>query len=300
MNKKIVLTLMALSLAFLPLAAQKVQVSGTVLDESGQAIIGAGVMEAGTLNGTVTGIDGSYALTVSSAKASIEASFMGYVTEVAQVGNRNRIDFVLREDNTVLDEVMVIGYGTVKKKDLTGSIANVDGGKLANIQAAGVTQTLQGSMPGVQVTRTSGLPGAGATIRVRGITTIGDSDPLIIVDGVPVGSLDDVDVDAIENITVLKDAASAAIYGARASAGVVLVTTKRAKAGQLSIDYNGSFSLMQRTAHPQQVSVTKPSGTTPACRPAARTSSMSRVSSTATSPTTPSIRTAIRSRTGMR
>ena len=257
MNKKISLTLMALSLAFLPLAAQKVQVSGTVLDESGQAIIGAGVLEAGTLNGTVTGIDGSYVLTVSSAKASVEASFMGYVTETVPVGNRNRIDFVLKEDNTVLDEVMVIGYGTVKKKDLTGSIANVDGGKLANIQAAGVAQTLQGSMPGVQVTRTSGLPGAGATIRVRGITTIGDSDPLIIVDGVPVSSLDDVDVDAIENITVLKDAASAAIYGARASAGVLLVTTKRAKTGQLSIDYNGSFSLMQRTAHPIQVSATR-------------------------------------------
>ena len=257
MNKRFVLTLLALCLAFLPLAAQKVQVSGTVLDESGQAIAGAGVLEAGTLNGTVTDIDGNYSLSVSSSKASLEVSFMGFITEVIPVGSRSRIDVVLREDATVLDEVMVIGYGTVKKKDLTGSIANVDGGKLATIQAAGVSQTLQGSMPGVQVTRTSGLPGAGATIRVRGITTIGDSDPLIIVDGVPVSSLDDVDVDAIDNITVLKDAASAAIYGARASAGVLLVTTKRAKTGQLHIDYNGSFSLMSRTAHPKQVSVTR-------------------------------------------
>ena len=257
MNKRFVLTLMALCLAFLPLAAQTVQVSGTVLDESGQAIAGAGVLEAGTLNGTVTDVDGNYSLSVSSPKASLEVSFMGFVTEVIPVGTRSRIDVVLKEDSTVLDEVMVIGYGTVKKKDLTGSIAAVDGGKIATIQAAGLSQALQGSMPGVQVTRTSGLPGASATIRVRGITTIGDSDPLIIVDGVPVSSLDDVDVDAIENITVLKDAASAAIYGARASAGVLLVTTKRAKTGQLHIDYNGSFSLMSRTAHPKQVSVTR-------------------------------------------
>ena len=248
---------MALCLAFLPLAAQTVQVSGTVLDESGQAIAGAGVLEAGTLNGTVTDVDGNYSLSVSSPQASLEVSFMGFVTEVIPVGTRSRIDVVLKEDSTVLDEVMVIGYGTVKKKDLTGSIAAVDGGKIATIQAAGLSQALQGSMPGVQVTRTSGLPGASATIRVRGITTIGDSDPLIIVDGVPVSSLDDVDVDAIENITVLKDAASAAIYGARASAGVLLVTTKRAKTGQLHIDYNGSFSLMSRTAHPKQVSVTR-------------------------------------------
>ena len=257
MNKRFVLTLMALCLAFLPLAAQTVQVSGTVLDESGQAIAGAGVLEAGTLNGTVTDVDGNYSLSVSSPQASLEVSFMGFVTEVIPVGTRSRIDVVLKEDSTVLDEVMVIGYGTVKKKDLTGSIAAVDGGKIATIQAAGLSQALQGSMPGVQVTRTSGLPGASATIRVRGITTIGDSDPLIIVDGVPVSSLDDVDVDAIENITVLKDAASAAIYGARASAGVLLVTTKRAKTGQLHIDYNGSFSLMSRTAHPKQVSVTR-------------------------------------------
>ena len=257
MNKRFVLTLMALCLAFLPLAAQTVQVSGTVLDESGQAIAGAGVLEAGTLNGTVTDVDGNYSLSVSSPQASLEVSFMGFVTEVIPVGTRSRIDVVLKEDSTVLDEVMVIGYGTVKKKDLTGSIAAVDGGKIATIQAAGLSQALQGSMPGVQVTRTSGLPGASATIRVRGITTIGDSDPLIIVDGVPVGTINDVDVDAIENITVLKDAASASIYGARASAGVILITTKRAKEGHMSIDYNGSFSMLTRTRHPEQVSPTR-------------------------------------------
>ncbi len=234
-------------------AQGKVTVSGTVLDESGLAVIGAGVIEQGTLNGTTTSIDGSYSLTVSSEKAVLEISFVGYETQLIPVGKRNRIDVVLREDAKLLDEVVVVGYGTVKKKDLTGAVANVDGGKLAAIQSTGLAQSLQGSMPGVQVTRTSGLPGADATIRVRGITTIGDSSPLLIADGVPVSSLAEVDVDNIDNITILKDAASASIYGARAAAGVVLITTKRAKEGQLSIDYNGSYSMNFRTTAPKQV-----------------------------------------------
>ena len=258
MAKRIILTLLALTLGLGTAFAQgKVTVKGTVLDKEGQSVIGAGVVERGTLNGTTTGSDGSYELTVSSSNAELEFSFVGYETQVVPVGNRSRIDVVLEEDAKLLDEVLVIGYGTVKKKDLTGAVANVDGNKISSIQATGLTQALQGSMPGVQVTRTSGLPGASATIRVRGITTIGDSDPLIIVDGVPVGSLDDVDVDAIDNITVLKDAASASIYGARASGGVILVTTKRAKPGQLHIDYNGSYSILSRTTHPIQVSPTR-------------------------------------------
>ena len=258
MEKRIILTLLALTLGLGTAFAQgKVTVKGTVLDKEGQSVIGAGVVERGTLNGTTTGSDGSYELTVSSSNAELEFSFVGYETQVVPVGNRSRIDVVLEEDAKLLDEVLVIGYGTVKKKDLTGAVANVDGNKISSIQATGLTQALQGSMPGVQVTRTSGLPGASATIRVRGITTIGDSDPLIIVDGVPVGSLDDVDVDAIDNITVLKDAASASIYGARASGGVILVTTKRAKPGQLHIDYNGSYSILSRTTHPIQVSPTR-------------------------------------------
>lgn len=234
-------------------AQGKVTVSGTVLDESGLAVIGAGVVEQGTLNGTTTSIDGSYSLTVSSENAVLEISFVGYETQLVTVDKRNRIDVILREDAKLLDEVVVVGYGTVKKKDLTGAVANVDGGKLAAIQSTGLAQSLQGSMPGVQVTRTSGLPGADATIRVRGITTIGDSSPLLIADGVPVSSLAEVDVDNIDNITILKDAASASIYGARAAAGVVLITTKRAKEGQLSIDYNGSYSMNFRTTAPKQV-----------------------------------------------
>ncbi len=258
MTKKLILTLSALLFGALVLSAQKpVKVTGTVLDKDGLSVIGAGVVEKGTLNGTTTDVDGRYTLTVSSAKAVLEISFVGYETFETTVGNRERIDVILQEDSKLLDEVVVIGYGTVKKKDLTGAVAAVDGNKISAIQSAGLAQALQGSMPGVQVTRTSGLPGASATIRVRGITTIGDSDPLLIADGVPVSSLAEVDVDAIENITVLKDAASASIYGARAAAGVVLITTKRAKEGHLSIDYNGSFSINRRTAAPKQVDVVR-------------------------------------------
>ena len=269
-------------------AQQKFQVSGTVLDENGVSVIGAGVMEKGTTNGAITDIDGKYVLTVSSANAVLEVSFVGYTTETAPVNGRAVIDFILKEDSTVLDEVMVIGYGTVKKKDLTGSVANVDGTKIANMQSMSVAQAIQGTMPGVEVTRTSGLPGAGATIRVRGITTINNSSPLVVIDGIPMGGMSDVDADAIESITVLKDAASAAIYGSRAAAGVILITTKRAKEGNLSIDYNGS-SWNSRT---------RPSGTMPVTTPATTTSSTRSPSSITTTPTTPLIPTTIQFRIG--
>lgn len=247
-----------LSLCALSLTAQaQIRISGTVADKDGAPVIGAGIVERGTPNGTVSDNDGKFMISVSSDKAVLEISCIGYLNAAVPVSGRSRIDIVLEDDNRLLDEVVVIGYGTVKKKDLTGAISNVDGNKIAALQGVGLSQALQGSMPGVEVTRTSGLPGAGATIRVRGITTIGDSDPLVIVDGVPVSTINDVDVDAIENITVLKDAASASIYGARASAGVILITTKRAKEGQLHIDYNGSFSMLTRTRHPEQVSPTR-------------------------------------------
>lgn len=251
--KKFLISFLALALTGLTALAQ-VKVSGTVRDAEGSPVIGAGVIEKGTVNGTVTDASGNYALSVSSRNVVLEFTCIGYETVEETVGNRKTIDVVLDEDSKLLEEVVVIGYGTVKKKDLTGSISNVDGGKIAAIQGVGLSQALQGSMSGVQVTRTSGLPGAGATIRVRGVTTIGDSDPLVIVDGVPVSTINDVDVDAIENITVLKDAASASIYGARASAGVILIQTRRAKEGHMSIDYNGSFSMLTRTRHPEQVS----------------------------------------------
>ena len=252
MLKRIFLFLATIAVGTWTVSAQ-VKVSGTVLDKDGLPVIGAGVVEQGTRNGDVTGLDGNFSLTVQSGQSVLEITCIGYETAHITVGTRSRIDVVLQDDSKILDEVLVIGYGAVKKKDLTGAVANVDGGRLADRQSQSLAQALQGSMPGVQVTRTSGLPGAGATIRVRGVTTIGDSDPLVIVDGVPVSNINDVDVDAIDNINVLKDAASASIYGARASAGVILITTKRAKKGQVKFDYNGNYGVVSRTTHPTMV-----------------------------------------------
>ncbi len=159
MKKQILITLLFLALGTLALSAQNgVKVTGTVLDKDGLAVIGAGVLEQGTLNGAVTDADGQYSIQVASANSVLEFSCIGYQTVAETVGSRKVIDIILEDDNKLLDEVVVIGYGTVKKKDLTGAIANVDGGKLSAIQGVGLSQALQGSMPGVQVTRTSGLP----------------------------------------------------------------------------------------------------------------------------------------------
>ena len=186
--------------------------TGKIVTEDGQSVIGAGVVEKGTSNGTSTDIDGKFTITVSK-DAILTVSCIGYVDNEVIVGDRNNLEIVVLEDKRLLEEAVVIGYGTVKKKDLTGAVANIAGDKL-NLQTTSLT-----GPPGLNARcpshRTSGLPGAGATIRVRGITTIGDSNPLIIVDGIPVTSINDVDVDDIENINVLKDAASASIYGAR-------------------------------------------------------------------------------------
>jgi TonB-linked SusC/RagA family outer membrane protein len=232
------------------LQAQERTISGVVRDAGGEPIIGANIVEKKTSNGTVSDIDGNFSLNVGS-DAVLQISYIGYLTREVNTSGRTSFDIVLQEDAHALDEVIVVGYGTVRKVDLSGSVASVSGEQLAAVRSTSVSQALQGSMPGVQVTRSNSLPGASATIRVRGVTTIGDSDPLIIVDGVP-GSLS-MDVDDIESISVLKDAASASIYGARAASGVIIVTTKRAKDGMLNIDYSGSMGFVTPSAFPGTV-----------------------------------------------
>ncbi|MDR1122199.1 MAG: TonB-dependent receptor, partial [Dysgonamonadaceae bacterium] len=218
------------------------------VDVTGEPVIGASVIEKETTNGAITDIDGKFSIAVPEGVV-LQISYIGYTTQEITVVKGNHLNIVMEEDTKTLDELIVIGYGTIKKADLTGAVANVGGEKLSNIQATSVSQALQGTMPGVQITRSGSMPGDGATIRVRGITTIGTSDPLILVDGVP-GSLNAMDVDDIESISVLKDASSASIYGARASAGVILVTTKRAKDGSLNIDYSGTLGFVKATTFP--------------------------------------------------
>ena len=236
-------------------------VSGKITDaQTGEPVIGASVIIKGTTIGTISDIDGNYLFEFDSEKGKILVfSSLGYkdYEQIVSSGKNLKFNIELQAEASMLEETVVIGYGAVKKKDLSEAVGTVTGDNIAKINATNVSQSLQGAIPGLQVTRSSGLPGASATIKVRGITTMGDSDPLIILDGVQVSSIDQVNSDDIESITVLKDAASASIYGSRAAAGVILVTTKRATDGALHVTYNGSFSMITPTRFPETVSPTR-------------------------------------------
>ena len=247
-----------LVLAACPVFAQALsRLSGTVVDDSGEPLPGAAVMIKGTSNGTVTDADGKFALDVPMG-ATLTVSYIGYIDQEIVPGDRAVINIGLEPDNRLLDEVVVIGYGTVKRKDLTGSVAAVRGEDIEVKRTTALSSGLQGALSGVLVTRDNSAPGSGAgSIRVRGITTIGTNDPLYIVDGVQVSSLDYVNTADVESISVLKDAAAASIYGAKAAAGVILVTTKRGSTGDMSINYTGEFGLEIPTAEPDMVGLTR-------------------------------------------
>ena len=228
---------------------QTKKVSGTVVDATGP-VIGASIMEKGTSNGTVTDLDGNYSLSVGP-NATLVVTYVGFKTYEVRVGNESRIDVTLEEDNTNLDEVVVIGYGTQKKKLLTGATVQVKGEDIAKLNTTNALEAMQSSTPGVQITSSSNQPGKGYKVYIRGIGTTGNSAPLYVIDGVAGGSLDDINPADIESIDVLKDAASAAIYGARAANGVILVTTKQGKAGKIEISYNGAVGWSNAYKRPQ-------------------------------------------------
>ena len=223
-------------------ACAQQQVRGTVVDETGEPVIGAGVLVQGTTIGTTTDVDGSYVLDRVPANAVLEVSSIGYETKTEAVNGRSVIDFVLREDALLLDDVVVVGYGVQKKSVVTASISKVDGDQLNTVKASTINDALKGKVSGVQITQASGQPGSGSQIKIRGIGTVNNSDPLYIVDGMPVdGGIDYLNPTDIQSVEILKDAASAAIYGARAANGVVLVTTKNGTKGKATITYNGSY-----------------------------------------------------------
>lgn len=206
--------------------AQNQTIKGTVLDANGESIIGASVLQKGTTNGTITDFEGGFILNNVPSDATIEISFVGYKTQTIPVNGRSTFNIVLKEDNEILDEVVVIGYGVQKKADLTGSVANVNADKLNTQSNANIGQALQGKIAGVDIVSQGGLPGQGTRIMVRGIGTLNNASPLYIVDGMYMTSIDHINPADIESIDVLKDASSAAIYGSRAANGVVIVTTK--------------------------------------------------------------------------
>lgn len=240
---KLILTMLLLTVATVALAQTKV--TGRVVDESGEPIIGASVIQKGTNNGSVTDLDGNFTIPLSG-KCILQISYVGYKTQTISYTGQNKLKITIKEDQQALGEVVVVGYGTQKKASLTSAISQIKGDEVFKDRSSSSTVVaLQGEIPGLTVTRTSTRPGSeGAEMKIRGdISVNGNSSPLIIIDGVT-GSIDELNSMSgsdIDNISVLKDA-SAAIYGSRAASGVILVTTKRGKVGKAIVTYNGAFS----------------------------------------------------------
>ncbi|MDD3358317.1 MAG: carboxypeptidase-like regulatory domain-containing protein, partial [Parabacteroides sp.] len=222
------------------------KISGVVTDASGEPIIGANVFEKGSpMNGTITDIDGKFSIAVP-VNGSLVVSYIGYETQTVAVADKKNFKVVLKEDSEVIGEVVVVGYGTQKKANLTGAVASVDLGKtLESRPVADVGRGLQGSVPGLSVVIPSGEVGSDPVMKIRGqIGSIkGSSNPLILLDNVEIPSIQMVNPDDIESISVLKDAASSSIYGAKAAFGVILITTKKgAKTESISVQYSNNFS----------------------------------------------------------
>ena len=220
-------------------SAQNHQISGKVSDNKGEALIGVSVIVKGESKGTTTDLKGTYRITVSNNSKVLVFKYVGFKSKEVNIGTSSQLNVTLEEEINTLNEVVVIGYGTVKRRDLTGSVASVSGKDIAATPVPNVAQAMQGKLPGVNVTSQDGRPGADVAIRIRGGGSISQSNqPLILIDGIP-GNLGDIPSDQVESIDILKDASSTAIYGARGANGVVLITTKSAKAGKTSLSYNG-------------------------------------------------------------
>ncbi len=240
-------------------AAEKAQqqqrkrtITGTIIDEKGEAVIGATVMEKGTSEGTVSDIDGRFSFSVSD-NAVITVSYIGFTTAEVRVGNQSHLAITLKEDSKSIEEVVVIGYGVQKKVNLTGAVQAVGSEVFDNRSVSNTTQALQGAIPNLNIALEDGKPTRSASFNVRGQTSIGQGgSALILIDGVE-GDPSFLNPNDIENVSVLKDAASAAIYGARGSFGVVLITTKRPQKGKTTISYTGNFSVQKQAREPEFV-----------------------------------------------
>ena len=252
---------MCLGLALLAMAipaqvfaqSGKYEVKGVVVDSTGTPVIGASVVEQGTTNGITTDVNGQFVLNVQGEQSIVQISFIGYVTKSLAASSTELQHVVLEDDSAMIDDVVVIGYGTVKKDDLTGSVVAIKAEELNRGAVVSTQDMMQGKVPGLQIIPGDGGPNSGSTIRIRGAASLNASnDPLIVIDGVPVASdagsgmanpLSLVNPNDIESFTVLKDASAAAIYGSRASNGVIIITTKKGKGNKVNVSYNGSFSV---------------------------------------------------------
>jgi TonB-linked SusC/RagA family outer membrane protein len=238
-------------------APQQKTITGRVVDAKDLPLAGVNVIEKGTINGVITGADGKFSITVTSASPNLVFSFIGYESQEIVVGTQSSFDITLEESLKGLDEVIVIGYGTARKRDITGSVASVSSAKLAEVQTSNIISGLKGRAAGIDIVSNSTLPGSSGQIRIRGnrqmATTSGASDavdaPLLVVDGIPFGgSINDISSNDIESIDILKDASATAIYGSRGAGGVILVTTKRGKAGKAVFSYNAYYGISNAIA----------------------------------------------------
>lgn len=245
-NSKRLLSLFIL-LCLIPIwaFAQTVTVKGIVKDGMGEPVIGASVIETGTTNGMITDLDGNFTIKVP-ANANLTISFVGYQTQTVDVAGRNSLQVVLKDDTKALEEVVVVGYGTARKSDVTGSISNVNAKTLKEVPSQNFTQALQGRVAGVEINRTSSRPGSEQQIRIRGTRSLNASnDPLIVLDGIPFpGNISDINPNDIKTIDILKDASSTAIYGSRGANGVILITTNKGVQGKATVSYNGYYGIV--------------------------------------------------------
>ncbi len=236
-----------------PFLQNGIPISGTVTDENGEPLPGVNVVVKGTTIGVVSGFDGKYNINVPDHTSTLIFSFMGYTTQEIAIGDQRIIPVTLVEDTREIEEVVVVGYGTQKKVNLTGSVASISSEALNKRQVGQTSLALQGLAPGVTITQRSGQPGLGTgDIKIRGIGTLNNSSPLILVDGLEM-EINNLDVSVIESISVLKDAASSSIYGSKAANGVILITTKRAAEGKFSLSYNGYVGWQSATNLPKKV-----------------------------------------------
>ncbi len=237
-------SIVLICLVFLNIALMaQVKVTGRVSDSNKEGIPGASIVVKGTSTGTVSDFEGNYTIDVPNANSTLVISFVGMSTQEVALAGKTKVDVVLAENTSDLDEVVVIGYGVEKKKLTTGATVQVSGENLQKMSTVNPLGALQSQTPGVNITQSSGMPGQGFKVTIRGLGTIGSSSPLYVIDGVAGGDINSLNPSDIESIDVLKDAASSAIYGARAANGVILVTTKQGKSGKIQVSYDGYYGI---------------------------------------------------------
>ena len=230
--------------------AQQITVQGVVKDQTGETVIGASVMEKGTTNGTITGIDGDFSLNIKNAKSILVISYIGYQTQELPVVTGKVMDIQMKEDAEMLDEVVVIGYGTMKKSDLTGAVSSIGNKDIKDSPVSNLGQAIQGKISGVQIVD-AGKPGDNVSIKIRGLGSINNCDPLVVIDGVPTDlGLSSLNMADVERLDVLKDASATAIYGSRGANGVVMITTKRGTEGKGKLAVSANYSFQNATNVP--------------------------------------------------